>query len=114
MDNKGEALKAAKEVIEVQERLFPWANATEISLAGENVDRMFSTELVFALQNVNRKAIYTKYFDSDNLKMGVLLACNQKVIDEYVLTVNIVIYVIKSGWIKMLRLYIALQAVILR
>ena len=45
MDNKGEALKAAKEVIEVQERLFPWANATEISLAGENVDRMFSTEL---------------------------------------------------------------------
>ena len=84
VDNKGEALKAAKEVIEVQERLFPWANATEISLAGENVDRMFSTELVFALQNVNRKAIYTKYFDSDNLKMGVLLACNQKVIDEYV------------------------------
>ena len=84
VDNKGEALKATKEVIEVQERLFPWANATEISLAGENVDRMFSTELVFALQNVNRKAIYTKYFDSDNLKMGVLLACNQKVIDEYV------------------------------
>ena len=84
VNNKEEALKAAKEVIEVQERMFPWADASEISLAGESVDRMFSTELVFALQNVNRKSIYTKYFDSENLKLGTLLACNQKVADEYI------------------------------
>ena len=84
VNNKEEALKAAKEVIEVQDRLFPWANASEISLAGESVDRMFSTELVFALQNVNRKSIYTKHFDSENVKMGTLLACNQKVVDEYI------------------------------
>ena len=64
--------------------MFPWADASEISLAGESVDRMFSTELVFALQNVNRKSIYTKYFDSENLKLGTLLACNQKVADEYI------------------------------
>ena len=84
VDNKEEALKAAKEVIEVQEQLFPWADIAEISVAGESVDRMFSTELVFALQNVNRKSVYTKYFDSENVKIGTLLACNQRVADDYI------------------------------
>ena len=54
VDNKEEALKAAKEVIEVQERLFPWIDPASLSTSSENLDHMFSTELVFALQNVNQ------------------------------------------------------------
>lgn len=82
VDNKIDALAAAKEVIDVQERLFPWVDAASLSLSSENLDRVFSTELVFALQNVNRKTIYTNNFDSDNLKLGALLAPNKKVIDD--------------------------------
>ncbi|BDF56552.1 MULTISPECIES: RagB/SusD family nutrient uptake outer membrane protein [Butyricimonas] len=82
VDNKEEALKAAKEVIEVQERLFPWIDPASLSTSSENLDRMFSTELVFALQNVNRKTIYTGSFDSDNLKIGALLIPDQKVVDN--------------------------------
>ena len=66
-------MKAAKEVIEVQERLFPWIDPASLSTSSENLDRMFSTELVFALQNVNRKTIYTGSFDSDNLKIGSIV-----------------------------------------
>ncbi len=73
VDNKEEALKVTKEVIDVQERLFPWSRSSFL-INRESPDRMFSTELVFALQNVNRKTIYTNHFDADNLKIGALLA----------------------------------------
>ena len=82
MDNKEEALKAAKEVIDVQERLFPWVDPASLALERESPDRMFSTELVFALQNVNRKTIYTNHFDEDNLGLASLLAPNQRVVDD--------------------------------
>ncbi len=81
MGDKGNALKAAKEVIEVQERLFPWVDAAAISGSRENPDRVFSTELVFALQNVNRSKIYTSRFDVGNLKLSALLAPVKEVVE---------------------------------
>lgn len=83
IDDNAKALEAALEVIDVQERIFPWVDATSLS-GTDSPDRMFSTELVFALQNVNRKNIYTGHFDSGNLKLGTLLAPKQEVVEQYI------------------------------
>lgn len=82
VDDKEKALQAAKEVIEVQETLFPWVDAATVSGVTENPDRMFSTELVFALQNPTRAKIYTSRFDATNLKLGMLLAPTKEVVEE--------------------------------
>ncbi len=74
MGDKVTALEAAKEVIAVQEDKFPWVENAAISSSSDNPDRVFSSELVFALQNVNRGTIYTDYFDWENLKITSMLA----------------------------------------
>lgn len=80
--DKENALKAAKEVIDIQERLFPWVDAAVVSGTKENPDRVFSTELIFALQNVNRSTVYTNSFDAGNLKLATLLAPTKEVVEE--------------------------------
>lgn len=81
MNDLENAYTAAKEVVDVQETLFPWTTKGQLAIQ-EDQDRMFSSELVFALQNSNRKSIYTKNFDTENLKLGALLIPASKVIDE--------------------------------
>lgn len=65
-DNKVEALTQAKELLtEVQspsKTVFPYttfADATDI----EKPDRMFSTEVMFSLYNINRQQMYNRLFD---------------------------------------------------
>lgn len=84
INNKPMALAAAKELTDVQEKTFPWIEPYAISGSPDNPDRMFSSELVFALQNVNRKTIFTNRFDSDNLNAVALYAPDQKVVEQYV------------------------------
>lgn len=81
MNDRENAYQAAKEVVDVQEALFPWTNNEQLAMQ-DNPDRMFSSELVFALQNSKRKSVFTDHFDTDNLKLGTLLVPLQTVIEE--------------------------------
>lgn len=60
------ALEAARKVVAVQEEWFPWVRANNVMLeSNKSRDFVFSTELVFALQNRQRGDIFTNYFSSD-------------------------------------------------
>jgi hypothetical protein len=52
-NNKTEALKAAKAVIDNGSKWFPWLNPSRIISDRVNPDRIFSPELVFCLFNIN-------------------------------------------------------------
>lgn len=61
---KQEALEAAREVVKVQETYFPFATKSQVT-DGQKPDRIFSQELIFALQYPNRNKIFTDYFTPD-------------------------------------------------
>lgn len=82
MGNKPAALEAAQKVIAVQEEKFPWVEQAAIATGLDNPDRVFSTELLFALQNGSRNEIFTSNFDSENLKITSILAPLDNVIQS--------------------------------
>lgn len=60
------ALVIARELVEVQEKWFPWIKRENVMVeSNKSRDFVFSTELVFALQNKQRADIFTKYFSPD-------------------------------------------------
>ncbi len=79
--NDEEACQNAEAVIAVQENLFPWINPMKLTNSAM-MDRVFSTEILFALQNLERENIYTTYFDGQNLKLASLLAPRADVVDR--------------------------------
>ena len=80
--DKVKALEYAKKVITIQKKWFPWVDPMTIAASSENPDRMFSSELLFALQNLNRSSIFTSLFDGDNLKLTALLVPREDVVNE--------------------------------
>lgn len=57
------ALITARKLVEVQEKWFPFVEYKDIKEpTNKNPDRVFSTELIFALHNRKRADIYTNYF----------------------------------------------------
>ena len=78
--NNVKALEYAKKVIEVQKRWFPWVKTLDILSGSENPDRMFSTEILFALQNLKRSSIFSSLFDANNLKLNSLLPMRDDVV----------------------------------
>lgn len=72
------ALYYAEKVIEVQEEKFPWVERND-ALMGGAPDRVFSTELVFALENRNVGGAYARYFDASVLKGSSLLGIRKEV-----------------------------------
>ncbi len=73
------AFDYAKKVIAVQETHFPWV--TPLKLTGAVADRMFSSEVLFALQNLERNSIFSSTFDGSNLKLNTLLSPKKDVVD---------------------------------
>lgn len=60
------ALETARKVVAVQEQWFPWVKFNDVMLeSNKSRDFVFSTELIFALQNRKRGDIFTDYFTSD-------------------------------------------------
>lgn len=59
-----EALAAAREVVAVREAWFPFTQKSQVT-DGQKPDRIFSSELLFALQYPNRNTIFTTYFTPD-------------------------------------------------
>ncbi len=60
-----EALAAAREVVAVQEKWFPFLGYTDIVGNSKTPNRVFSTELLFCQQNTSRNTIFTNYFTPD-------------------------------------------------
>lgn len=78
--NNSEALEYAKKVIEIQEKWFPWVKAFDVISGSENPNRVFSTEILFALQNLNQSGIFSSLFDANNLKLSSLLPMREDVV----------------------------------
>ena len=78
-DNEN-AYAYAKKVVDIQERHFPWVKL--LSLTGSNIDHMFSTEIMFALQNLQRDNLFTSLFNGNSLKTSSLLAPLEDVTTE--------------------------------
>lgn len=70
--NNIEALAAAKAVIEEATTWFPWVEDTEITSGGGSIDRIFSTEVLFALQNNNLYNRQRDYFASSLIEDNIL------------------------------------------
>lgn len=68
------ALETAKEVMAVQEQWFPWIKPEQAQS-----NQVFSTELLFSLQNTRRSMLFTSLFDSKNIQSTNLLATDEKV-----------------------------------
>ena len=79
--DKEKALEYANKVIDVQEKYFPWVNPQKIGSNVQNPDRMFSTEILFSVQNFNRNELFTSLFDAQNVKVQYLLAPRADVVD---------------------------------
>ena len=74
------ALDYAKRVIAVQETHFPWIKPGRLTAA--TPDRVFSSEILFGLQNLQRNNLYTSLFDGSNLKLSNLLAPRTDVVKQ--------------------------------
>lgn len=59
------ACEAARVVTKVQEKYFPFTEYTSVVGNTKTPDRVFSSELLFALQNTKRNDIFTAYFSPD-------------------------------------------------
>ncbi len=77
---KDSALYYANKIIEIQESKFPWVERTE-ALMGEAPDRIFSSEVIFALENRNIGGVYSRFFDATTLKAQSLLGMRADVIE---------------------------------
>ncbi|MDE5693327.1 MAG: RagB/SusD family nutrient uptake outer membrane protein [Duncaniella sp.] len=75
------AYEYARKVVDIQEAYFPWVNATD-ALTSSVVDHVFSSEVMFALQNLSRESLYSSYFNANNVKANSLLGCRNDVISE--------------------------------
>lgn len=73
-EDKANALLYAKKVIEAHENLFPWVNPMDINASHPSPDRIFSSEVMFALHNTQRSSVYTTLFNAKQLKLNTLLA----------------------------------------
>lgn len=81
--NTEKAKEYALKVIEISEKLFPWVDPMTMGNDGSIPDRMFSTEVLFALQNLNRNTIFTSLFDAQNLRLqSSLLIPRQDVVRQ--------------------------------
>ncbi|RAV28944.1 RagB/SusD family nutrient uptake outer membrane protein [Sinomicrobium soli] len=79
--NRPEALAAAKMVIEEAGDTFPWTVPEAVVSAGGNPDRIFSSEVIFGLSNLNLYNQHRDLFSSD-LEDANILAPEQTRIEE--------------------------------
>lgn len=70
------ALAAAKKVIAVQETWYPWIKPEDVTR-----DKIFSTEVLFALQNLNRESLFSGLFNGELLSYKEVLIPKDEVID---------------------------------
>lgn len=77
---KDSALYYANKVIEIQETVFPWVKR-ENAMMGTEPDKVFSSEVIFALENRSITGLYSRYFDAATLKASSLLGLRTDVLE---------------------------------
>lgn len=70
------ALLAAQKVIAVQKTWYPWVKSEDVTR-----DKIFSTEVLFALQNLNRESLFSSLFNGELLSYKEVLIPKDEVID---------------------------------
>ncbi len=80
MGDNEKAYEYAMKVINIHDNVFPWVNPLKFQI-GDSPDRIFSSEVLFATQNIDRNLIFSGYFDGRNMKMSNLLAPRADVVD---------------------------------
>lgn len=75
------ALVYALNVIDIHKRVFPWVSRNN-AVMGSEPDKIFSTEVLFGLQNKNVGSLYNSLFNGESLKISSLLAIRDNVIND--------------------------------
>ena len=78
--NKTEALNYSLKVINEAKRWFPWVDSRLTSPSVNNPDRVFSTEVVFGLQNYEMNNSYRNLFTTQASLSGMLMQRNEDVL----------------------------------
>ncbi|GAA4298759.1 RagB/SusD family nutrient uptake outer membrane protein [Aestuariibaculum suncheonense] len=78
-----EALAAAKAVIDEATPFFPWIVDDQITSGGANLDRIFSTEILFALENTELYNRQSDYFDASLKYDKILAPLSNRIRDVY-------------------------------
>jgi len=95
--NTTEALIAAKGVIEEASQFFPWTPPVDIISAGGNPDRVFSSEILFAVQNIELYQRQYDFFDSSLTDYKILAPKESRLSDVFENNFND--YRFNSTWI---------------
>lgn len=83
-ENKPAAFDYATKVIKAaDEGVFPFVDKSLILGSPENLDRIFSSEILFALTNVNRNQIFKNYYDPTRFPK-YFFTMNQGFLDEII------------------------------
>lgn len=83
-ENKPEAFAYATRVIEAANAgVFPFVDKTLVIGSPKNLDRIFSSEVLFALTNVNRNQVFKNYYDP-NRYPKYFFTMNQGFLKEYI------------------------------
>jgi len=95
--NEAEANAAAKVVIDQATPWFPWTDPLDVISGGGNPDRIFSKEVLFAVQNLNLYNRQRGYYDSNLLGNNILAPLTDRL--EEVFESNLNDYRFNSTWI---------------
>lgn len=83
-ENKPEAFAYATRVIDAANAgVFPFVDKSVVIGSPKNLDRIFSSEVIFALTNVNRNQIFKNYFDA-NRYPNAIFTMNQGFLKDYI------------------------------
>ncbi|NSL88857.1 RagB/SusD family nutrient uptake outer membrane protein [Chitinophaga solisilvae] len=81
--DKASALQQAKEVIRQADVLFPFVKLNAIVGEVKNPDRVFSTELIFALRDLRLNSTYRRLFDPALPEITILYTAQSRLTTEF-------------------------------
>lgn len=81
--NKTAAYAAANVVISKAQSLFPWITTTALITNANNPDRVFSTELLFALQSTDMYGNYNNYYSPTLLETSILAPLPNRLVTTF-------------------------------
>jgi len=71
-NDKAKASEAAQFVITNAQQYFPWITSTKLLSNKDNADRLFSTEMIFAVQSLELYGNFSTYFAASNQDWSIL------------------------------------------
>ncbi|MFD2036676.1 RagB/SusD family nutrient uptake outer membrane protein [Belliella marina] len=94
---KSAALEAAQGVIKEASQWFPWTDPSHILNRPQAPDRLFSTEIIFGLQNLQRTNLQRDFFSSELTELTILAARPSRLTNTFQANEND--YRFNSSWV---------------